>query len=213
LHQKPFDRWRDWVNNSFTLLLGRVRPASEAVALDRPVLDLEQTVAQLRASIRKARVPDGRIAPRAADSAGPVSELDGAVEHDLVVLRSNYDVANAPFTSHRPLLGRLIIFFRDIARELLLQLLLRQSSYNAAAARALSRLTLKVDEIVREQDRIARRLNALEAEVAAGAPRAAKPINGGANATKDQNGFDAEGLNDRIDAIEEALGQPRRGLR
>jgi hypothetical protein len=126
-----------------------------------------------------------------------VSELDGAPDHDLALLRSYYDVAHAPFTSHRPLLGRFIIPFRNIARELLLQLLLRQSSYNATAARALSRLSLKLEAFAHEQERIARRLDALE--VAAGAA--------GPAATKHRNGLASNGLHDRIEALEDALGR------
>jgi len=173
--------------------------------------DVESIAAQLRASIRKARVPRSRIVRTRVESAA-VGELEGAIEHDLVLMRSNYDIARAPFASHRPVLGRFIILIKNVARELLVQLLDRQSSYNGAAVRAISNLGRKLDLIAQEQERLLQRLTVLEARVAPGPPPAVPRISRAASAAKHLDGFDSGGLNERMDAIEEAIGGPRRGL-
>ena len=90
------------------------------------------------------------------------------------MLRSTYDMAGAPFTSHRQVLGRLIIFFKNIARELLVQLLARQSAYNGAAVRAITHLKHRLDTLADEQRRIMQRLDALEARFGEG-PQQALP--------------------------------------
>ncbi len=164
-----------------------------AVALDQQIREAESIAAELRASIRKARVPRSRGTRRRIEQSDAMSGLDGLIEHDLTLLRANYDVAHAPFTSHRPVIGRFIIFIKNLARELLVQLLERQSSYNGAAARALNHLSRKLDLIAQEQQRIAQRLDTLESMVLAQAPGAGP-------------------LNERIDAIEKAITEPARGL-
>ncbi len=100
--------------------------------------EVEKIAAELRASIRKASI---QRAPATAmleevwmPTANPITrarislpanaaELDAAIAHDLALLRLNYDIAGPPFTSHRRVLGRLIIVLKDFARELLVQLL------------------------------------------------------------------------------------------
>src|SRR5579884_1323897 len=123
-------------------------------------MDLDIITGELRASIRRWRIPGIR--------SGRGEQTDGLPDgcgSDLMLLLSGYDVARAPFTSHRPLIGRLIIMIKNVARELLVQLFDRQSSYNAAAARVLSRLDRKLDQIARQQERLERRLDALEAVI------------------------------------------------
>jgi hypothetical protein len=124
-------------------------------------MDLDIITGELRASVRRWRVP-GIRSGRGGHADGL---LDGGCGPDLMLLLSGYDVARAPFTSHRPFIGRLIIMIKNVARELLVQLFDRQSSYNAAAARVLSRLDRKLDQIARQQERLERRLDALEALV------------------------------------------------
>jgi hypothetical protein len=167
--------------------------AFSAVALDDQTSGAESIAAELRASIRKARVPSSPSTRRRIERSDAMSGLDGSIEHDLTLLRANYDVAHAPFTSHRPVMGRFIIFIKNLARELLVQLLERQSSYNGAVARALNHLSRKLDLVAQEQQRIVQRLDALESMVRAGAPGAGT-------------------LNQRIDAIEKAISEPARGL-
>jgi hypothetical protein len=123
--------------------------------------EFDEISGELRASVRRWRIPGSRSG-RDSQAEG---WLEGACGPDLMLLLSDYDVAHVPFISHRPLIGRLIIMIKNIARELLVQLFDRQSSYNAAAARVLGRLDRKLDQLAQQQERIERRLDALEAIV------------------------------------------------
>ncbi len=129
------------------------------MALDDLTSETQSIAAELRASIRRAHVAHSR--GTRLQSVDVADNLDGSIERDLALLRSNSDVAHAPFRSHRPLTGRFIIFIRNIARELLVQLLERQSACNSAAARALTHLSRKLDQIAQEQESIAQRLDAI----------------------------------------------------
>jgi hypothetical protein len=173
------------------------------------MMEVETIAGELRASIRRWRTSASRLARPAAQNHGV---LDSSSEADLILLRSNYDVAHAPFSSHRPLLGRFIMFIKNIVRELLVQLLERQTSYNAAAARLLKHLDRKLDRIVQEQQRLERRLEALETRITSQAVRsAARASTGGVLERLD--GLDSRQLSHPIDAAEEALDRAASKLR
>lgn len=188
--------------------------------------EVEKIAGQLRASIRKASVQRAPASAALEDvwmpTANPIAharislpanaaELDAAIAHDLALLRLNYDIAGAPFTSHRRVLGRLIIVMKNIARELLVQLLARQSVYNGASTRAITHLKDRLDSLAAEQARIARRLAALESRIGA-APaqpesRPSRPPAGTARA----EGLELRRLNARLNALEDAVaGRYRR---
>ena len=165
----------------------------------------ERIAAQLRASIRKARVPGTRSAR------GFAFHDDGSIEHDLILLRSSYDVAHAPFTSHRPLVGRAIIFIKNIVRELVVQLFERQTSFNGAAARAIDHLNRKLEAMAQEHKRIEQRLDALEASLPAQAHL--RPQSPDAESVADQPDAMGSGWrNRRAGADDDPAARPRRGL-
>jgi hypothetical protein len=171
------------------------------------ISEVESIAGELRASIRRSRVAGSRRG-RAGAWEG---ELDGATGPDLMLLRSNYDVAHAPFVSHRKFIGRFIIRIKIIARELLVQMFERQSSYNAAAARVLSRLDRKLEQIAQQQERIEHRLDALEARIAP-APQPSGVLVQPAGAG--ELGVPAAGgVNHRLDALERAVQDSRLDLR
>ncbi len=174
----------------------------------RAVSDIDIIAGELRASIRRWRIAGSRTA-----RATVLTDADGegSIESDLILLRSNYDVARAPFSSHRRRIGRLIILIKNAARELLVQLLDRQTSYNAAAARVLSHLDRKLDAIVQEQRRIERRLEALESRVAEIAP-SQTGLAPAHSAIESPDAMDSRRLNRRVDAIEKAIDGAPRGL-
>jgi hypothetical protein len=195
-------------------------------AADSQKARYESIASELRVSIRRAGIRQTAISMTALEEAevgaistGPTrislpgigAERDGAIAHDLAMLRSTYDIAGAPFTSHRPVLGRFIIPIKNFARELLVQLLARQSLYNGAATRAITHLKDRLDAINAEQVRIARRLAAIESRISA-APQAPEARPGrppGAGARVDE--LELRRLNDRLTALEEALaGRQRR---
>ena len=170
--------------------------------------EVDKVAGELRASIRRAQVPRSHIpASRLA------AEPEGAIKADLEVLRCTYDIAGAPFTSHRKFLGRVIISIKNIARELLLQLLARQSAYNGAAVRVIGHLTHKLGSLEAEHARMAQRLAALEARLGAAqtsGPFAGSPASNGPSSTV---GRSPGKLDDRSDAAEKAGAQPRSGPR
>ena len=134
---------------------------------DSQSAEMERIAGALQASIRKTRIPGARV-----PGVSPASD-SGSIDLDLGLLVSNYDISSAPFTSHRRVLGRLIIFAKNLARELLVQLLARQSAYNGAATRVISHLKRKIDSMADEQARLAQRLADLETRLDAHASRTA----------------------------------------
>jgi hypothetical protein len=124
--------------------------------------EVERIAGELRASIRQAGVPR----THAPISAGAF-EPSGAIDLDLALLRYNSDVAAPPFTSHRSILGGFIIALKNFTRELLLQLLLRQSAYNGAATRAITHLKRRLDAMTEDHRQLAERVALLEARMAA----------------------------------------------
>jgi len=131
------------------------------VTPDHQISAAERIASQLRSSIRKAR------SPRSGNPAvAKMAEPEGALDFDLALLRSNYDVATPPFRSHRKLLGRPIIFLKNFALELLIQLLVRQTAYNGAASRLITHLRHQLDRMAEENGHLAQRLAVLEARLA-----------------------------------------------
>jgi O-antigen chain-terminating methyltransferase len=59
---------------------------------------------------------------------------------DLAFLQSGYDVYHINFTSHRKVLGRVVVFFKQVLRQLMTPILERQCAFNAASARVASHL-------------------------------------------------------------------------
>jgi hypothetical protein len=188
------------------------------VASDRQSSDVERITGELRASIRRARVP--RPPATVSRITIPVGafETDGAIELELAVLRSTYDVAGAPFTTHRKVLGRFIVYCKNIARELLVQLLARQSAYNGAAVRALTNLKHRLDMLAEEQRHIMRRIAALETRFGAGPPptlpQQVLPQQAGTSRSSEPTGaFGTSRLSERLDALEKAAAEYQIGVR
>lgn len=129
------------------------------MASDPQVSAAEAIAAQLRASIRRAHARSGIEPP--ASEAQPEAQID----FDLQTLRSTYDIAGAPFRSHRRWLGGFIILIKNFARELLVQIFARQSAYNGAAARSITHLNHRLNLLAQENARMVQRLGELEAKL------------------------------------------------
>jgi hypothetical protein len=99
---------------------------------------------------------------------------------------------------------------KNFARELLVQLLVRQSMHNGAATRALTHLKDRLDAVAAEQARIAQRLAALESRLGAGPlqpeSKPARPPGAGARLEAVELGR----LNDRLTALEDTVAGRRR---
>ena len=174
--------------------------------------EVQRIAGELQASIRKARVARSPISVSGIAISEGAFEPDSAIELEIAVLRSTYDMAGAPFTSHRQVLGRFIIFFKNIARELLVQLLARQSAYNGASVRAITHLKHRLDTLADEQRRIAQRLDALEARFADGPQQGLPQQTRTSKGSEPADGFGAP-VNQRLDALERAAAEDQRGAR
>jgi hypothetical protein len=90
-------------------------------------LEFESILGQLRSEIgRNQTTPSPSL---------PESDGNHALAADLLTLRSDYDIYNTQFTSHRRFLGRFIILGKKLFREFLNPILARQVRYNGANAR------------------------------------------------------------------------------
>jgi hypothetical protein len=176
--------------------------------------DVRKIAGELAAAIRKAGVARAgqsreRLARIGIAGSSAMRDPDGPIEHDLAVMRANYDIASAPFASHRPLLGRLIIVVKNIVREFLVQLLARQSAYNGAATRAITSLKHRLDLLADEQARIAQRIAALESRV--GAEHELQPSRRpwSSSGVGRDDGLEFSAFDERLDAVEEEMGRRR----
>ncbi len=113
---------------------------------------------ELRAGIRKARAgagtsrngqsveQNGRTLDDSGDHSIGAAEspFNDSIGADLASLHYGYDIVRAPFYSHRKRMSRAIITAKNFARELLMQILVRQVMYNGANARVVSHLQHEV---------------------------------------------------------------------
>jgi len=131
-------------------------------------LDVAKVMGELRAGIRKARgvvahPKDGGISEDAAHrrvASGDENSLRDDIAAEIASLHQGYDIVRAPFYSNRRRIGRAIIFAKNIARELLIQILARQVNYNGANTRVVTYLRREIESLrsqleeVREQSTI-----------------------------------------------------------
>jgi hypothetical protein len=77
-------------------------------------------------------------APRLEPDGG--SQQPGLIAADVALLHASYDTQRVDLTSHRSILGPVIVLAKRIVRQLLTPVLARQVAYNAANARVTSYL-------------------------------------------------------------------------
>ena len=100
-------------------------------------IDVEQIMEWLREDIKKRRQ---QHSPENKTSRFPDEELAA----DFASLHATYDVYNLQFTSHRRILGPLVIFVKKMLRQLLTPILTHQVTYNAVNTRVATRLGEKL---------------------------------------------------------------------
>jgi O-antigen chain-terminating methyltransferase len=108
--------------------------------------DVDEIMERIRETIRRRRQEEA--------SSGIKTYSDGQIGADLGLLHSGYDVYNVHFTSHRKVLGPIVLFAKKILRQLLTPILLRQVSYNASNARIASYLKEQLDGFGQRQERL-----------------------------------------------------------
>ncbi len=113
-------------------------------------IDVERIRQRIRDNLRRRReessVPDAGLPP-----------LNARVAADVAALHDTAD--DAPLTSHRRLLGPLVVLAKKLLRALLAPTLRRQAEYNRANARVVSALWQWTDWVAREQMALLRALH------------------------------------------------------
>ena len=107
-------------------------------------LNFEEIMERIRESIKRKRQefsnsPSQNDKPYAKES-----------DIDLDDLRSNYDIYNIKFTSHRRILGWFIVSVKKILRKLLTPILTQQTNYNAVNIRIINSLRESLTAITEE---------------------------------------------------------------
>jgi hypothetical protein len=103
-------------------------------------IDVDQLMEQMRAGREKGFSAPPRFQTTGADY--------GCQEPpDLPFLRSGYDIYHIEFTSHRTVLGRVVVLLKRILRQLMTPILERQCALNLAGARVASHLQEQASQI------------------------------------------------------------------
>ena len=124
---------------------------------ETPEIDVEKVMEQIRENVRKRRQgfpPSKTASPLPPDQ----------VAADLTSLHRGSDIYPLRFTSHRRVLGRLVVLAKKMLQQLLTPILDRQLAYNAANTRVTSSLWEQVATLRQQQ---AEALQALRLEVKA----------------------------------------------
>lgn len=111
--------------------------------------DEPQILARIRDGLRADSVSTRSAAPPAATDSNPSRGSHG-VEHDLHTLHAEYDVLHVPVTSHRGFLGAGVVHAKRALLRLLVPLVQRQTTFNAANTRVVQTLYNTVEALRRE---------------------------------------------------------------
>jgi SAM-dependent methyltransferase len=110
-------------------------------------IDVEQIMKQVQENIRRRRQ-----APTLAYQTEYAS--NGQVTDDLASLHTDHDIYSMHFTSHRRVLGPLIVSVKKTLRQLLTPILIKQASYNAANSRVVAHLTERLAALEEQQRQV-----------------------------------------------------------
>jgi 2-polyprenyl-3-methyl-5-hydroxy-6-metoxy-1,4-benzoquinol methylase len=103
-------------------------------------IDVDRLMEQIRASRERGHAG---VIPSQATAA-----FDSHQEPaELAFLQSSYDIYHIDFTSHRKVLGRVVLFLKRVLRQLMTPILERQCAFNAASARVASHLQQQTSQL------------------------------------------------------------------
>ena len=192
-------------------------------------IDVEQIMERIRENIRRRRTAGGEGFSLPVDQAGVSPALtpsqigrgktlplrtDGQVAADLAILHSGYDVYHIHFTSHRRILGPLVVFVKKVLRQLLTPILTRQVAYNAANARVATYLKEQIEALGQQQAQIVQiledRFAQLRDEIQAAHAQEFQRLRGELEAHLQQQAQAIQALEGRLAQLrEEVLATPR----
>lgn len=135
-------------------------------------IDVEQIMADARQSIARRGIAED--SPVCADVRPGVRR--GQAASDLSYLHAAADIQNIPLTSHRPVVGSVVVAVKKVLQQLLTPILNRQVAYNSASALALTQtreelaaLDLRQAQAAQTAESLARQVDVLlRAQVEAG---------------------------------------------
>jgi SAM-dependent methyltransferase len=111
--------------------------------------------------MRQVREQASRQRRKYALSSAASPRRNSQTANDLSVLQSSQDISHLHFSSHRKVVGDLIILAKRVLQQLLTPIFERQSAYNAVNARLVAYLCERVEQM---QEQMASALEALRAE-------------------------------------------------
>jgi hypothetical protein len=110
-------------------------------------IDVDQLMEQISASrMKRVWVP--------ASSQVMASHAGSHDLPDLSFLHSSYDVYHVDFTSHRKIMGRVVVFIKQVLRQFMSPILQRQCLFNAASARVASHLQQQTSDLRHQLDAV-----------------------------------------------------------
>jgi SAM-dependent methyltransferase len=110
-------------------------------------IDVEQIMKQVQENIRRRRQE-----PTLAYQTEYAS--NGQVTADLASLHNDHNISSMNFTSHRRVLGPLIVSVKKTLRQLLTPILIKQASYNAANTRVTAHLMERLAALDEQQKQV-----------------------------------------------------------
>src|SRR5258705_13701387 len=120
-------------------------------------IDVEQIMRRIRENIDRKRGAEGH--PTFKKHTSPVDNDQMAA--DLAYLHSGYNIEHVSFTSHRRIVGPLLVAIKKVLRKLLTPILERQSTYNAASARVTTHIRDRIETLARQQELVSEQLETL----------------------------------------------------
>ncbi len=131
-------------------------------------MDVEQVMERIRRHLRRRRA--GTL--DAPTSAPPVSRFDGdVVAADFAQLHAASDLRAIAFTSHRRVMGPVVVFLKTILRKLLTPILEAQTAYNTSGVRVVAHLRGWIEGLDRQHTQALaatnQRIERLERQLAA----------------------------------------------
>ena len=121
-------------------------------------IDVNQLMEQIRASRER-----GFSAPPRSQTTG--SDHGGQEPPDLAFLQSGYDIYHIEFTSHRKVLGRVVVLLKQVLRQLMTPILERQCAFNLAGARVASHLQGQASHLQDQASQIQQQVSHLQQQV------------------------------------------------
>jgi SAM-dependent methyltransferase len=126
-------------------------------------IDVEEIMRRIRENIRRRRGAEGQ--PTSEQRASPFE--NGQAAADFAYLHSGCDVQHVSFSSHRRIVGSLVIAVKKVLRKLLTPILERQSAYNAVNVRVTTHIRDWIETLAHQQALVSGQIETLEREHAA----------------------------------------------